>query len=118
MNPRFARLFDAMRAHQLDAVALNPGPTLSYLTGLSFHLMERPTLLLAALPDQVVIVLAELEKGKTDGLGFTVFTFNDNPTTWGDVFSKAMDALGLNHKTIGIEPTRLRFLEIDFLLLE
>ena len=53
MNPRFTRLFEQMRAHHLDAVALNPGPTLTYLTGLGFHLMERPTLLLAALPDKI-----------------------------------------------------------------
>lgn len=115
MNSRFARLFDAMQAHHLDAVALNPGPTLTYLTGLNFHLMERPTLLLAALPGEVAVVLAELEKGKTDALGFNVFTFNDNPTTWGDVFKRAADALVLNGKTIGVEPTRLRFLELRLL---
>lgn len=115
MNPRFTRLFEAMQANQLDAVALNPGPTLTYLTGLSFHLMERPTLLLAALPDKVAVVLAELEKGKTDALGFSAFTFNDNPATWGEVFTRAVNALGLNGKRIGIEPTRLRFLELRLL---
>jgi Xaa-Pro dipeptidase len=115
MNPRFARLFAAMQAEQLEGVALNPGPTLTYLTGLNFHLMERPTLLLAALPDKIAVVLAELEKGKTDALGFSAFTFNDNPATWGEVFTRAVNALGLNGKRIGIEPIRLRFLELRLL---
>ena len=44
---RIERLYRAMREaeqnNHLDAVALNPGPTLTYLTGLTFHLMERPS---------------------------------------------------------------------------
>jgi Xaa-Pro dipeptidase len=36
------RLAASLRTSDLDAVILNPGPTLTYLTGLHFHLMERP----------------------------------------------------------------------------
>ena len=40
---RLNRLNNAMNSAGLDAVALNPGPSLTYLTGLHLHLMERPT---------------------------------------------------------------------------
>ncbi len=115
MNPRLTRLFEQMSAHQLDAVALNPGPTLSYLTGLGFHLMERPTLLLAALPDKVALVLAELEQGKAAGSGFDLFPFSDNPASWGETYRQAVSFLNLNGKNIGVEPTRLRLLELRLL---
>jgi Xaa-Pro dipeptidase len=39
-------LLDLKDANHLDCVALNPGPSLRYLTGLSFHLMERPVVVL------------------------------------------------------------------------
>jgi Xaa-Pro dipeptidase len=45
---RLEKLMVALRQAGLDAVALTPGPTLTYLTGLHFHLMERPVVLLVA----------------------------------------------------------------------
>ena len=36
---RHARLAAAMQAASLPALAINPGPSLTYLTGLNFHLM-------------------------------------------------------------------------------
>ena len=48
----------------LDAVALNPGPTLTYLSGVRFHLMERPVVLIVARDGDPVLVLPELETPK------------------------------------------------------
>ena len=39
---RLDKLNASLRTSELDAVILNPGPTLTHLTGLQFHLMERP----------------------------------------------------------------------------
>ena len=36
---RLERLMDAMRAEGIEVLALNPGPSLIYLTGLPFHLI-------------------------------------------------------------------------------
>ena len=41
-NLRQEKLSSTLVGQQLDALALNPGPSLTYLTGLHFHLMERP----------------------------------------------------------------------------
>ena len=45
---RFDKLSASLSTSGLDAVILNPGPTLTYLTGLHFHLMERPVVLFFA----------------------------------------------------------------------
>ena len=39
---RIDKLVERMFHHGLDCVAIVPGPTMIYLTGLDFHLSERP----------------------------------------------------------------------------
>ena len=64
-QPRFDRLNASLRTSELDAVILNPGPTLTYLSGLHFHLMERPVVLLFAKDQDPAIVLPELSCRKS-----------------------------------------------------
>ncbi len=118
MKPsRFSRLFSAMSSAGLEVIALNPGPSLTYLTGLTFHLSERPTVLLAALPDQVAIILPRLEAGKLShsDQAMQSFTYDDNPAAWPDAFQKGCQALQVDGKNAGIEPIRLRYLELNYL---
>ncbi len=114
---RLSRLFAAMSSAGLDALALNPGPSLTYLTGMNFHVMERPTVVLAALPDRVAIIMPRLEALKLANAkqAMESFSFDDNPAEWPGVFSQACQALGINGKVTGVEPTRLRFLELNYL---
>ena len=102
-------------ASGLDAVILNPGPTLTYLTGLHFHLMERPVVLLFAKDQDPAIVLPELELQKVADPPYTlqVFSYPENPSEWGNAFRKAAQALGLDGKRIGVEPRQLRLLEFS-----
>ena len=126
---RFEKLYRAMGeapvGQRLNAIALNPGPTLTYLTGLTFHLMERPTVLLAAPGTKPALVLPELEVGKARSAPVEVdtFSFGDNPATWEEAFFNAVQAMGLNKISaegmtgvrVGVEPTRMRFLEMRYL---
>lgn len=116
-SDRLSRLYALMHDHPLDALALNPGQTLTYLTGLQFHLMERPTLLLLAPPQDAVMVLPELEAGKLSQARFPIraFTYGDNPALWGEVIRQACQAAGLDGRTVGVEPLRLRYMELDYL---
>jgi Xaa-Pro dipeptidase len=100
-------------ASGLDAIILNPGPTLTYLTGLHFHLMERPIILLFAKDQVPAIVVPELELQKLADLPYKlqVFSYPENPSEWDAVFRKAVQALGLEGKRIGVEPRQLRLLE-------
>ncbi len=116
-DQRMTHLYDLMITSGFDAVAFNPGPSLTYLTGLHFHLMERPTVLVIKSGKTPVLILPELEAGKLvqSLLQVNAFTFGDNPATWADVFQKALDSLDLKRGSIAVEPNQMRFLEMDFL---
>jgi Xaa-Pro dipeptidase len=110
---RLEKLTASLRTGSLDAVILNPGPTLKYLSGLNFHLMERPVVLFVAPDQDPALVLPELELPKVDLFPFKVqaFPYGENPSAWDDAFRKAAQALGLDGKRIGVEPRQLRLLE-------
>jgi len=81
-------LRDLLKNSNLSGVGLNPGPDLSYLTGLDFHLMERPVLGIFPSSGDPVFILPELEGAKIASLPFP----------------------------LGIIPRRLRLLEQNYLL--
>ncbi len=112
-RPRFDKLNASLNNSGLDAVILNPGPTLTYLTGLHFHLMERPVVLFFAKDQDPALVLPELELQKVASLPYKlqVFAYPENPSEWDSAFRKAVQALGLDGKRIGVEPRQLRLLE-------
>lgn len=114
MTSRFEKLTASLRTSKLDAVILNPGPTLTHLTGLHFHLMERPVVLLFAPGKTPAIVLPELEMQKLNGQPYTPFPYGENPDEWGAAFRGAAQSLGLDGKRVGVEPRQLRLLEFSF----
>lgn len=119
---RLEKLNASLRTSGLDAVALNPGPTLTYLTGMHFHLMERPVVLLVTQGQPPAIVLPELEMLKVDQMPYPVqaFSYGENPSEWDAAFRKAAQALGLDTltgtsgKRIGVEPRQMRLLEFRY----
>lgn len=110
---RLEKFTASLLTSDLDAVILNPGPTLKYLTGLDFHLMERPVVLFVAPGKDPLLVLPELELPKVDLFPYKVqgVAYGENPLEWDDAFRKAAQALGLDGKRIGVEPRSLRLLE-------
>jgi Xaa-Pro dipeptidase len=51
---RILRLASLLNKSPLDMIVLNPGPTMVYITGLQFHLMERPTLFTLVKPPLIL----------------------------------------------------------------
>ncbi|KXK12389.1 MAG: putative M24B family peptidase [Chloroflexi bacterium OLB14] len=113
---RLDKLTASLTGGQLDAVILNPGPTLKYLSGIDFHLMERPVVLFVTPNQEPVLVLPELELLKVDLFPFKIkhFAYGENPDSWNDVFKKAIQSLGLDGKKIGVEPRQLRLMEFSY----
>ncbi len=111
---RFEKLATRLENSEFDAIALNPGPTLTYLTGLDFHLMERPVLLVYAPGKTPALILPELELQKTNNLSYPLipYPYGENPAEWPGVFRKAFFDLDLYGRTIGVEPRRMRVLEL------
>jgi len=117
MNKRIEALAVQLAQRGLDWVALNPGPSLRYLTGLKFHLMERPVVVLFGISGQVKVILPELERAKVADLHFEaeIIPFGDDPASWQVVFEKALADISGKSVRVGVEPTWLRFLELDLL---
>lgn len=114
---RINKLITIMNEFGFEAMAFNPGPTMIYLSGLHFHLMERPTVLFVSRTGLVAVVLPALEKGKLPGESahFHAFPFEDDPATWGEAFSKVGEWLGLETGRMGVSTTRLRLLELKYI---
>ncbi|OGO30738.1 MAG: peptidase M24 [Chloroflexi bacterium RBG_16_54_18] len=114
---RQTRLASALANSKFTALALNPGPSLIYLTGLHFHLMERPVVAIFTPGSPPTLIIPELEAAKVSGLPYplNVFTYGEDPEKWLETFDQAAKTTGTAGKTVGIEPTRLRLLEFRFL---
>jgi Xaa-Pro aminopeptidase len=117
MNDRITRLTQAMQAANLEMLVLNPGASLTYLTGLHFHLSERPTVFMAVPGKTPIIILAALEANslKKTAAAIEPITYGDNPHTWQAAFSEASRKLDITPAKIGVEPTALRYLELKYL---
>jgi Xaa-Pro dipeptidase len=115
---RHTRLAEGLELSGLDALAVNAGPTLVYLTGLHYHLSERPVVAFFIPAGPVTVVVPEMEAGKVQNLPYPVqaFTYREDPLTWGEVFREAVQAAGLaGDLRVGVEPRRLRVLELRLL---
>ncbi len=114
---RLKKITSALKSASLDALALNPSPSLLYTTGLHLHLMERPITVLFSVDGRVGIILPELETAKLDALPYPAeaFPYGENPSTWTDVYRKAIKTLDLDGKKIGVEPLAMRIVEYRYL---
>ncbi len=116
---RLHRLKGFMEQKGFSAVAVNAGPSLTYLTGLHFHLMERPVVIIFTMGDKPTIILPVLEQAKLDGLPFPadVYAYGESPAEWSKIFRNALEKLDLSGKKVGVEPGQLRLLEYNYLRL-
>ena len=113
---RLRRLIEQGVASGLDALVLVPGPNLYYLTGLSFHLSERPIVALFPMDGMPAIVLPALEAPKVAPLSAVLRAYpyadEDGYTS---AFQQACAALELADSAIGAEAQRMRLLEARLL---
>ncbi len=114
---RQSKLLAVLQQAGFGAAVLNPGPGLVYLTGLHFHLSERPVMVFFSPGNPAIIVLPELEVRKVDELPFPAcaFPYGEDPTSWPEAFHQAVLEAGICSQRVGVEPTRLRFLELQLL---
>lgn len=114
---RLTRLFDLMKTSNINAIALNPSPTTGYFSGLSPHLSERPTVLILSPNVEPAVILPEFEAGnlQLSPLKLKAFMYGENPATWADAFHQACQYIKLDGATVGVEPTHMRVLELNFL---
>jgi Xaa-Pro dipeptidase len=100
----------------LEAIILVPGPNLRYVTGLSFHLSERPTLLLVPAQGKPAIVLPALEASRIENAKTSLvahpYTDEEGPRR---AVQSACAALELADSVLGVEAQRMRLMEARLL---
>jgi Xaa-Pro dipeptidase len=111
---RQSRLLAAMDGADLHAAAFVPGPNFYFLTGASFHLMERPTVLVVTREGARHAVIPLLERTVWERLAPEVET-----TYWQDAdgYAGAFAALArrIAPARIGVEGQRMRVFEAEAL---
>ena len=113
---RLSKLIERCGAYGFDAVALMPGPNLFYLTGLSFHLSERPVVALFPVDRPPAIVLPGLEASKVERspIWLNVFPYSDEEG-YTQAFQSACASLELAECVVGVEELCIRLLEVRLL---
>ncbi len=114
---RLQRLRAALTKAGLDGVAAIAGPNLYYLTGLSFHLSERPTVGFFPAAADPVIVAGTLEESKIKtGAPYPIqpFVYADADGPAG-AFLQAAQALKMGKARLGVEARRMRVMEADYI---
>jgi len=113
---RVRRIQEEAGKRGLDCLALVPGANLFYLTGLSFHLSERPVVAFFPVDGPPAILLPGLEAPKleqaTCALEAFPYTDEEGPAL---AFHQACAALELAEARIGVEGLRMRLLEARYL---
>ncbi len=116
-SQRRKRLIEILKAGDLDAAAFVPGSNFVYLTGLDFHLMERPTLLFVTASGEILAIMPELERLKWSQVFPDARTFYwQDATGYEEAFQQAAAAVG--EIRVGIEGGRMRAFEADALRLQ
>jgi len=108
----------AMQADGLDAILLNPGPSLPYLTDLHFHISERPVVFALPASGTPSITVPGLEAQKLEHATFDLqtVTYTEDVSRWGEAFRDGLSRLELpKGARVGIEPRSLRVLELRFI---
>lgn len=117
LEERIEQLIANFSAADLDAIALLPGPSLYYLTGLSFHLMERPVVMLIPPDDRPTLVLPELEATKAEHLSsrINLYKYGEDDNSRSKAFQDAVRSLNIGSLKVGVEPLRFRIHELHLL---
>jgi Xaa-Pro dipeptidase len=111
---RRSRLSRIARDQGLGAIAVVPGANFAYLSGLHFHLMERPTILFVTSGDQVLGIIPELEREKwSDAFPDALTFYWQDSEGYQSAFAGA--AAALHGQMIGVEGMRMRVFEGDTL---
>jgi Xaa-Pro dipeptidase len=115
MQSRLEGLDHKLAAAGFAGIILNAGPSLTYFTGLDFHLMERPTVLIYMPGKMPVFILPRLEAAKVAGMArVKIYLYDEDPERRPAVFKEAFNCSGASGM-FGVEPLQLRLLEYSLL---
>ncbi len=114
---RIDGLRQMMADQQISLVAVNAGSDLSYLTGLSFHLSERPAILLIPMDGLPCFIFPEFESEKVEiaCVEMSLFPYPEDPEKWVEIVNMALHQIDRSKEKIAVAPESFRFLEMQLI---
>jgi Xaa-Pro dipeptidase len=114
---RLTRVQELMQQKNLETLALLPGPSLSYLTELNFHLLERPIICIVSTKGRLLFIIPELERTKVEAskLEAEIFDYGEDQASRLAAFNSAAESRRLAGTRIGMEPLGMRAYELRLL---
>ncbi len=114
MSP-IEKLIQQLPTYNLDCIAVLPGFTMRYLTGLNFHLMERPIVAFFPMEGKPALVAPEFECAQVDTPAtWRLFPWRDEEGVEG-AFEACCQALNLSGRRVGVETLVMRVKEYTLL---
>lgn len=108
-------LTEKLSAHKLDMLAIIPGATLRYLSGLNFHLMERPTIAFFSKTEKPTLLTPEFECAQVENSAdWQLFPWRDEEGVEG-ALARCAATLNLDNQRIGVETLSMRVKEFQLL---
>jgi len=103
-----------MSDHCVPLVAVNAGSSLTYLTGLSFHVSERPAILVIPTEGSPCFFFPEFEHEKVNraGMDLRTFPYPEDTGQWPAVMSRLINSIASQKGEIAVPPEEFRFLEM------
>jgi Xaa-Pro dipeptidase len=114
---RLEKLRKLMEEFKFPLIAINAGKDLKYISGLDFHLSERPVILMLPVSETPCLVYPSFEtpKVKKSPFDLQLFPYEEDPSIWGNVVFQSVGALKTSPIKLGVSPTSIRFLELDLI---
>ena len=111
---RLQSLRKIMSDHRVPLVAANAGSSLTYLTGLSFHVSERPAILFIPVDGLPSFFFPEFEREKVNraGMDLRAFPYQEDPGQWPAVMGRLINSIASENKSIAVLPEEFRYLEM------
>src|SRR5262249_26931693 len=113
ITARLEKLQGMIRAADSDMVALVPGATMTYVTGINFHLSKRPLVLFIPTRGDPTLIIPLLEvAGVEEDPPYPIqfFTYTD-AEGYQPAFERACKAMGLMGKKVAVEGIKMCVLE-------
>jgi Xaa-Pro dipeptidase len=112
-HERVNRLRASIKAAGYEVVALIPGATIYYLTGVNYHLGKRPQILFIPAEGTAAMICPALEVHHAEAntpFPLRMFSYTDAGGYLG-AFEQACQAMGLAGKKVAVEGLKMRVLE-------
>lgn len=116
MKQKLERLQHELQVAGVDCLALIPGANMKYMTGIDFHLMERPVLCLFFPEREPMFTLPDFEQSRLAGLDVDSITYTDGKQLPGEVLQSALARLDDLPTSVAVEFLNMRVFEYQLLL--